>query len=61
MAKSTKVAELPTPQQVLTQLEAVQAEQARRSLYRFFVDFAWPVLQPGTQYVDNWHVHEVGT
>lgn len=58
MAKKP-VPELPTPRQVLTQLEAVQAEQARRSLYRFFVDYAWPVLQPGTEYVDNWHIHAI--
>lgn len=57
--KGVDITELPTPLQVVEQLEAVQAEQARRNLYRFFVDFAWPVLQPGTEYVDNWHVHAI--
>lgn len=58
-AALTALAELPTPQQVLNQLEAVQAEQARRNLFRFFVEYAWPVLQPGTVYVDNWHIHAI--
>ena len=58
-AALTALAELPTPQQVLSQLEAVQAEQARRNLFRFFVEYAWPVLQPGTVYVDNWHIHAI--
>lgn len=48
-----------TASEVRARLALVQAEQSRRSLYRFFVDFAWPVLQPGTRYVDNWHVHSI--
>ena len=48
-----------SPTELLGQLQAVRAEQAKRSLHRFFIDYAWPVLQPGTQYVDNWHVHAI--
>ena len=31
------------------------ADDARRSL-RAFVAAAWPVLEPGTPYVPNWHI-----
>ena len=44
---------------VYFKLRAVQIEQAQRSLWRFLRDFAWPVLQPGTPFVDNWHVHVI--
>lgn len=33
-----------------------QADRARRDFYTFFRLFAWPVLEPHTPYVDNWHV-----
>lgn len=32
------------------------AERARRRLHSFLRDFAWPVLYPGTKFIDNWHV-----
>lgn len=32
------------------------AEVAARDFYVFFKEFAWPVLEPGTVYVDNWHI-----
>lgn len=37
----------------------VRAELAKRDLWRFLRDFAWPVLQPATQFVDNWHIHAI--
>lgn len=40
-------------------LSGVKAEQAKRSFLMFLKDFAWPVLQPGTEFVDNWHVHAI--
>jgi predicted phage terminase large subunit-like protein len=46
----------PPPADVVRQLAAVKAEQARRSLHRFFRDYAWPVLQPAAPFMDNWHV-----
>jgi predicted phage terminase large subunit-like protein len=30
--------------------------QAITSLHTFIVHYAWPVLQPGTTFIDNWHV-----
>jgi predicted phage terminase large subunit-like protein len=43
----------------LPTLLAVQAERGRRSLKYFFKHFAWPVLYPGVQFIDGWHVHAV--
>ena len=36
-------------------LEQVQAERARRSLH-YYVRAAWPVVEPETPFVDNWHI-----
>jgi predicted phage terminase large subunit-like protein len=36
-------------------LSFVQAELARKSL-RHFVRFAWPIVEPSTPYVHNWHI-----
>jgi predicted phage terminase large subunit-like protein len=33
----------------------VRAERARRSLSRF-VREAWPVVEPGIEFIDNWHI-----
>lgn len=41
------------------QMDAAKAEQARRSFHRFLVDYAWPVLQPGVEFRDNWHIHAI--
>jgi predicted phage terminase large subunit-like protein len=54
-AKAAQVLAL-SPRDVEARLMAAKIEQARRSLHRFLRDFAWPVLQPGTEFVDNWHV-----
>lgn len=40
-------------------LDAIVAERCRRSFHRFFVEFAWPVLQPGVEFRDNWHIHAI--
>lgn len=37
-------------------LEMVRAEKARRKLHFFLQHYAWPVIQPGTKFVDNWHI-----
>lgn len=34
----------------------IKAELSRRKLHRFLKDFAWPALQPGTRFIDNWHI-----
>jgi len=36
----------------------VEREACRRSL-AVFVREAWPVLEPGTPYIDGWHVHAI--
>lgn len=33
--------------------------QAETDLWTFFRHYAWPVLQPGTAFVDNWHIHVI--
>lgn len=40
----------------LPDVEYLKAERARRRLHAFLRDFAWPTLQPGTKFVDNWHL-----
>lgn len=47
--------------QQLTELKYKLAEEklrrvAARKLHTFLKHYAWPVLQPGTQFVDNWHI-----
>lgn len=60
MTRRGPVSDIPTsPADILSQLEAAKVEQAKRSLFRFFRDFAWPVLQPATEYADNWHIHAI--
>lgn len=34
---------------------AIQKERAERSLAEF-IRQAWPVIEPGTEYIDNWHI-----
>jgi predicted phage terminase large subunit-like protein len=46
---------LPKLPSQLLDLEAIQAELARRSL-REFIKQAWHVIEPGTPYIDNWHI-----
>jgi len=36
-------------------LEAVQREIYKREYYRFFLR-AWDIIEPGTEFIDNWHV-----
>lgn len=40
----------------LPDLSALVAERARRRFHSFLIDFAWPVLQPGREFKDNWHI-----
>lgn len=35
------------------------ADKAREDFFTFFRYFAWPVLEPATVYVDNWHLHAI--
>lgn len=43
----------------LPDIEQLVAERARRNLHAFLTQFAWPVLNPGIPFVDNWHVHAI--
>lgn len=43
----------------LPSLLAIRAERSRRSLRYFVEHFAWPVLQPGTPFISNWHVDAI--
>ncbi len=38
---------------------ALQREKAERYLPEF-IKQAWPVIEPGTRYVDSWHIHLIG-
>lgn len=33
--------------------------EAVKSLHPFLEHYAWPVLQPGTPFIDNWHIHAI--
>lgn len=35
------------------------AESAAKDLHLFVREFAWPVLWPGTEFKDNWHIHAI--
>jgi predicted phage terminase large subunit-like protein len=37
----------------------VEAEQCRRSMHRYLRDVVWPVVEPGTEFIDNWHLHDI--
>jgi predicted phage terminase large subunit-like protein len=44
---------------VTPSLAELQGEMAKRSFHYFFEHFAWPVIQPATKFVDNWHLHAI--
>lgn len=44
--------------QQLLDLEAIKAEQAKRSFNRFIRE-AWPILEPETAYKHNWHIDAI--
>jgi hypothetical protein len=39
-------------------LEAIEFEECRRSLYAFVKRF-WRVVEPGTDFIDNWHIEAI--
>ncbi len=39
----------------LLDLERIRAKRASRRLQQF-VQQAWPIIEPGTPYIDNWHI-----
>lgn len=50
-ASSVRPTTLPT-------LDAIRAERSRRSL-SYYTKQAWPVIEPGTEYLHNWHVDAI--
>lgn len=46
-------------EQLQTLAAAVRAEAWRRDFYRFFVECAWPALNPATKLVSNWHIQAI--
>lgn len=38
-------------------IQRKRADKAVEDFYTFFRYFAWPVLEPATLFVDNWHIH----
>lgn len=48
----TQLARMPS-------LLAIRGALARKSLRCFLEYFAWPVVQPGTKFVDNWHIQAI--
>lgn len=44
---------------LLMLLQERTKRHAETDLHTFLQHFAWPVLQPGTPFVDNWHIHAI--
>ena len=44
---------------VVTELSKRIAASAAKDLHLFVQEFAWPVLWPGTEFKDNWHIHAI--
>lgn len=40
-------------------LQEKTRRQAEVNLHTFLKHYAWPVLQPGTEFGDNWHIHAI--
>jgi predicted phage terminase large subunit-like protein len=51
---------IQSPKFDITALKSeLQKEKAERHLPEF-IRQAWPVIEPGTQYIDSWHIHLIG-
>lgn len=50
---------LPSPHAVFAEIERRVAERALKSLHTFLIEYAWPVLNPGVPFTDNWHIHAI--
>lgn len=49
---------IPPGFDILPSLEEVRGEITRRSFKRFVVA-AWPTVEPGTKFLDNWHIDAI--
>lgn len=36
-----------------------RAERYQKDLHLFFREFAWPIIEPKREFVDNWHLHAI--
>lgn len=48
-----------TPKEYRALMGRVAAEQCRRSMHRYMTEVVWPVVEPGTEFIDNWHMHAI--
>lgn len=48
-----------TPLEHRLYCERVEAERCRRDMHRYMEKVAWPVVEPGTKFKDNWHLHQI--
>lgn len=48
-----------TPREWRIMQDAVAAEQCRRDQHRYFRDVVWPVVEPGTEFIDGFHLHAI--
>jgi predicted phage terminase large subunit-like protein len=49
---------MPNPQRRLPTLDEIQTEKAGRHLADY-IRPAWPVIEPGTEYLHNWHIDAI--
>lgn len=57
LARATKIDLVQALDERLRRERLRLADKASEDFYTFFRHFAWPVLEPATVFVDNWHVH----
>jgi predicted phage terminase large subunit-like protein len=48
-----------TPKEYRKLQARVAAEQCRRDMHRYLREVVWPVVEPGVDFVDNWHLHAI--
>lgn len=57
LSRNSKITLVLALDERLRRARVALADKAQKDFFTFFRNFAWPVLEPGTQYVDNWHIH----
>lgn len=58
-ARAAKVELVLALDEQLRRKRRALADKAREDFFTFFRFFAWPVLEPATYYMDNWHLHAI--
>lgn len=54
--RGAEIVKLNEKQSVLNQIDA---ELYRRDMHKYMREVAWPVVEPGVEFVDNWHLHAI--